>query len=36
MFSIDMKIAGFDDELSDALKKEIIYDVLILNQGTCL
>ena len=24
MFSIDMKIAGFDDELSDALKKEII------------
>ena len=24
MFSIDMKIAGFDDELSDALKKEIL------------
>ena len=24
MFSVDMKIAGFDDELSEALKKEII------------
>ncbi|MEC7832224.1 MAG: serine hydroxymethyltransferase [Pseudomonadota bacterium] len=24
MFSVDMKIAGFDDELSDALKKEIL------------
>ena len=24
MFDVDMKIAGFDDELNDAIKKEII------------